>query len=158
GARLVALSGCPGHVADRGVRPPRGQADLLGPAVPALPSSRGRPRTGVDGPRPPGRGAPSLRPAAGHRAGPGRHGHRPLAGPDPEPMTAALAPLTIEIGLAALLLVVFLATLVERGDDRRAAGWIATFGVLALLGLAMALPPSGSALGGMFVQDGLAVF
>jgi len=73
-------------------------------------------------------------------------------------MSPSLAPFAIEIGLGALLLVVFVATLVGRGGDRRAVGWIATIGVLALLGLAMALPPAGSALGGMFVQDGLAVF
>src|SRR5262244_345718 len=73
-------------------------------------------------------------------------------------MSSSLAPFAIEIGLGALLLVVFVATLVGRGGDRRAVGWIATTGVLALLGLAMALPPAGSALGGTFVQDGLAVF
>jgi NADH-quinone oxidoreductase subunit N len=73
-------------------------------------------------------------------------------------VSATLAPFTLEIGLAGLLLVLFVATLAGRGPDRRALGWIATVGVLVLLAIAMGLAPSGPALGGMFVQDGLAVF
>jgi NADH-quinone oxidoreductase subunit N len=73
-------------------------------------------------------------------------------------VSATLAPFTLEIGLAVLLLVLFVATLAGRGADRRALGWIATVGVLVLLAIAMGLAPSGPALGGMFVQDGLAVF
>jgi NADH-quinone oxidoreductase subunit N len=73
-------------------------------------------------------------------------------------VSATLAPFTLEIGLATLLLVLYVGTVVGRGGDRRALGWIATVGVLVLLAIAMALPPSGPALGGMFVQDGLAVF
>jgi NADH-quinone oxidoreductase subunit N len=69
-----------------------------------------------------------------------------------------LAPFALEIGLAGLLLLVFVVNLISRGEDRRAVGWLATVGVLVLLGVAMALPPAGSTLGGMFVQDGLAVF
>src|SRR5574341_1394265 len=46
--------------------------------------------------------------------------------------------LLLEFGLAALLLLVFVANLGLRGPDRRVIGWIAT--------------------GGMFAQDGLAIF
>jgi NADH-quinone oxidoreductase subunit N len=65
---------------------------------------------------------------------------------------------TLEIGLGVLLLVVFAATLVARGDDRRWIGWLAAAGVLVLLGLSMSLAPTASRLGGAFVQDGLSIF
>src|SRR5262245_42030382 len=158
GAWLVALSRRARHPVDRRVRAARGQADLLGSAVAAFPPSRGRAGTGVGGPGHPGGRPGRLRHGAGHRAGPGGHHDRPLAGEDPQAVSATLAPFTIEIGLAGLLLLVFVVTLASRGGDRRAVGWIATLGVLVLLGLAMALPPAGPALSGMFVQDGLAVF
>jgi NADH-quinone oxidoreductase subunit N len=73
-------------------------------------------------------------------------------------VSATLAPFTLEIGLALLVLIVFVATLLGRGADRRVIGWIATLGVLGLLALAMAQAPLPPALGGMFVQDGLAIF
>jgi NADH-quinone oxidoreductase subunit N len=65
---------------------------------------------------------------------------------------------TLEIGLGVLMLAVFVAGLVARGDDRRWVGWLAAVGVLALVGLAMALAPTAPRLGGAFVQDGLAIF
>jgi NADH-quinone oxidoreductase subunit N len=68
-----------------------------------------------------------------------------------------LSPVVLEAGLGALLLVVFVITL-GGPTAGRAAGWVATMGVLLLLGLSMLLAPSGPALGGMFVQDGLAIF
>ncbi len=71
---------------------------------------------------------------------------------------SALAPFTLELGLGALLLLVFVAGLISRGEDRRGIAWLATGGVLVLGVGAMFVTPSGSALGGMFVQDGLAVF
>jgi NADH-quinone oxidoreductase subunit N len=71
---------------------------------------------------------------------------------------SALAPLVLEAGLALLLLVVFVAGLTVRGEDRRAIAWIATLGVLVLTAVAMLVAPAGPALGGMFVQDGLALF
>lgn len=67
------------------------------------------------------------------------------------------SPMVLELGLGVLLLVVFAVTLIARADGRVAA-WVATLGVLGLLGLSMLLAPSGEALGGMFVQDGLAIF
>jgi len=69
-----------------------------------------------------------------------------------------LAPFTLELGLGALLLIVFVGALVARGDDRRALAWLATLGVLALGVLSAFAHPVGPALGGMFVQDGLALF
>jgi NADH-quinone oxidoreductase subunit N len=71
---------------------------------------------------------------------------------------SSLAPFTLEIALGVLLLAVFVAGLVGRGQDRRGVARLATGGVLVLGVWAMFVTPAGSALGGMFVQDGLAVF
>jgi NADH-quinone oxidoreductase subunit N len=71
---------------------------------------------------------------------------------------SAAGPLVLEAGLGVLLLAVFVATLLLRGEDRRAAGWLATGGVLVLACASLALSPAGPALDGMFVQDGLALF
>jgi NADH-quinone oxidoreductase subunit N len=69
-----------------------------------------------------------------------------------------MAPFVLELGLGLLLLLVFVTNLAARGDDRRALGILAVGGVL-VLGIASALlRPAGPALGGMFVQDGLALF
>ncbi|HEX9325577.1 MAG TPA: NADH-quinone oxidoreductase subunit N, partial [Reyranella sp.] len=70
----------------------------------------------------------------------------------------ALAPFVLEVGLGLLLLLVFGAGLVTRGEDRRGIAWLATGGVLVLAAVAMFVAPAGLALGGMFVQDGLAIF
>jgi NADH-quinone oxidoreductase subunit N len=69
-----------------------------------------------------------------------------------------MMPFALELGLATLILIVFVATLLARGDDRRWVGWLATIGVLALGLAAMIVPPTPPAMGGMFVQDGLALF
>jgi NADH-quinone oxidoreductase subunit N len=71
---------------------------------------------------------------------------------------SALAPFVLEVGLGLLLLIVFGAGLVARGEDRRGIAWLATGGVLVLAAVAMFLAPAGPGLGGMFVQDGLAIF
>jgi NADH-quinone oxidoreductase subunit N len=71
---------------------------------------------------------------------------------------SALAPFTLELALGALLLMVFVAGLLSRGEDRRPLAWLATVGVLALGVLSAFVRPAGPALGGMFVQDGLAIF
>ncbi|MGH7418675.1 MAG: NADH-quinone oxidoreductase subunit N, partial [Candidatus Rokuibacteriota bacterium] len=71
---------------------------------------------------------------------------------------SALAPFVLEVGLGLLLLIVFGAGLVARGEDRRGIAWLATGGVLVLAAAAMFVVPAGPALGGMFVQDGLAIF
>ena len=69
-----------------------------------------------------------------------------------------LAPFVLELGLGVVLLLVFLAGLLARGEDRRGIAWLATGGVLVVGVVALFVAPAGPALGGMFVQDGLAVF
>jgi len=64
----------------------------------------------------------------------------------------------LELGVGALMLLVFIATLLARGDDRRWIGWLAAAGTLALTLLALSLSPAPAQLGGAFVQDGLALF
>ena len=66
--------------------------------------------------------------------------------------------LPLELGLGGLLLLVFVVGLAHRGSDRRAIGWVATGGVLGLALASFLVRPTGPALGGMFVQDGLAIF
>ncbi|HXG02898.1 MAG TPA: NADH-quinone oxidoreductase subunit N [Candidatus Binatia bacterium] len=64
----------------------------------------------------------------------------------------------LELGLAALILALFVATMLARGDDRRWLGWLAAAGLLILTVAALAVPETGPRLGGAFVQDGLALF
>jgi NADH-quinone oxidoreductase subunit N len=64
----------------------------------------------------------------------------------------------LELGLAGLIVGLFVATLLARGEDRRWLGWVATAGVLGLTLLSLGLPEAGPRLGGAFVQDGLALF
>ena len=64
----------------------------------------------------------------------------------------------VEIGLSALLVVVFGMTIFWRADDRRPIGWAAAGGVLVVLGVAFVIAPAPPALGGIFVLDGLALF
>jgi len=65
-----------------------------------------------------------------------------------------VAPYVLELGVGALMLVVFAVGVF----GRRRVGALATAGVFVLAAGALALAPSGPALGGMFVQDGLAIF
>ncbi len=65
---------------------------------------------------------------------------------------------TLELGLGALLLVVFVAGLAARGTDRRWIAWLALAGVVGLEAIAFSLSPVETASGAMFVQDGLALF
>ncbi|PYN16669.1 MAG: NADH-quinone oxidoreductase subunit N [Candidatus Rokuibacteriota bacterium] len=64
----------------------------------------------------------------------------------------------LELGLAVVALLVFGASLGARGSDRRWIAWLATGGVLVLGIVSMFVAPTRPALGGMFVQDGLAIF
>ncbi|MBI1734279.1 MAG: hypothetical protein HYR51_03815 [Candidatus Rokubacteria bacterium] len=70
----------------------------------------------------------------------------------------SVTPFALEIGLGALLLVVFGANLLTAREDRRHLAWIAFAGVSLLTVLSMTLRPAEPALGGMFVLDGLAIF
>jgi NADH-quinone oxidoreductase subunit N len=67
-------------------------------------------------------------------------------------------PLVLELATGVLMLLVFAIGLFRPGPDRRVVGIVATAGVFAVGVLAMLLAPSGATLGGMFVQDGLALF
>ncbi len=64
------------------------------------------------------------------------------------------APYVLELGVGALMLIVFAVGVLAR----RPVGALATAGVLLLAAVALALRPAGPAVGGMFVQDGLAIF
>ena len=71
------------------------------------------------------------------------------------------SPYAIELGFGVLLLLVFVMTLVVRGDDRRKIGWIAALGVLAILVGSLLVPPASPAPpppDTLFVLDGLAIF
>src|SRR5439155_1573817 len=93
-----------------------------------------------------------VRVRAGPRAGPGGHRDGPAAGEGPAAMT--VIPYVLELGVGALMLVVFAVGVF----GRRRVGALATAGVFVLAAAALALKPSGPALNGMFVQDGLAIF
>ena len=69
-----------------------------------------------------------------------------------------MSALTLELGLGVLMLIVFVASLVARGTDRRWIAWIATLGIVALGILSAVVKPTAPTLFGMFVQDALAIF
>src|SRR5206468_537464 len=109
------------------------------------------------------RGARALRHGARGRDRPDRHGDHAPGIADRRALTPVPGPetvraFTLEIGLGALLLLVFVANLGVRGGDRRVVGWIASGGVLVLALTSFLVRPAPPALGGMFVQDGLAIF
>jgi NADH-quinone oxidoreductase subunit N len=68
------------------------------------------------------------------------------------------APFVLEIGLSILMVVLLFVQLASRSEDRRHVGWLALLGTALLTVVAMTLRPTEPALGGMFVQDGLAIF
>jgi NADH-quinone oxidoreductase subunit N len=67
-------------------------------------------------------------------------------------MTAV--PYVLELGVGALMLIVFAVGVLAR----RPVGVLATAGVFVLAAVALALRPAAPGMGGMFVQDGLAIF
>lgn len=66
-------------------------------------------------------------------------------------------PHVLELGVGALMLLVFFLHLALRGEDHRVLGWVAVVGLALLTGVAMVLAPD-TAPRGMFALDGLAVF
>jgi len=66
--------------------------------------------------------------------------------------------MSLEIGLALLILVIFVVGLSTRGEDRRRVGVVAAIGLVVLLGLSWRAEPGAVLFGGTFVQDELAIF
>ena len=69
-----------------------------------------------------------------------------------------MSALTLELSLGVLMLIVFVASLLARGTDRRWIAWIATLGIVALGVLSALVKPTPPTLFGMFAQDALAIF
>src|SRR5207247_10791156 len=80
-------------------------------------------------------------------------GHGDGAAPVQDPAAVTAAPYVLELGVGALMLSVFAVGVL----GRRPVGALATAGVFVIGVAALALAPSGAALGGMFVPDGLAI-
>jgi NADH-quinone oxidoreductase subunit N len=66
--------------------------------------------------------------------------------------------MTLEVGLAVLILVVFVVGLSWRGQDKRQLGVIVAIGLAVLLWMAFRVEPGAVLFGGTFVQDELAIF
>jgi NADH-quinone oxidoreductase subunit N len=66
--------------------------------------------------------------------------------------------LGLELGLAALLLLVFFAGLFSRSTDRSGIGLLSVIGTFLLLVASFFVEPAGSFFGGAFVLDDLALF
>lgn len=70
----------------------------------------------------------------------------------------ALGPLSLEVGLGALMLVILLLGLSRPAVADRRSGWVALAGLLALTAMSFAASPGGAWFGGSYVVDGLALF
>ena len=66
--------------------------------------------------------------------------------------------MALEVGLAILILLVFVAGLSGRGPDKRRLGVLVAIGLAILLWLAFRVDPGAVLFGGSFVQDELAIF
>ena len=70
-------------------------------------------------------------------------------------MTGGMA---LEVGLAVLILLVFVVGLSWRGHDKRQLGVLVAIGLAVLLWMAFRVEPGAVLFGGTFVQDELAIF
>jgi len=70
----------------------------------------------------------------------------------------ASSPLLLEVGLAVLMLIVFLVGLVTPAGDKRRVGVLAAIGLVILLGLSWRAEAGAEMFNGAFVQDELALF
>ena len=66
--------------------------------------------------------------------------------------------MALEVGLAVLILLVFVGGLSWRGRDKRRLGVLVAIGLVILLWLAFRAEPGAALFGGSFVQDELAIF
>src|SRR4029453_9147575 len=155
---VVALPRRDRGLPDFRLRPPRRQADLLGPQEPrsALPAPAGCPGAGVGRPRHPRLHPGALRRGAGHR--PRARRHRDGAPSPPSRGASMMGGMGLELGLALLILLVFFTGLLTRGEDKRRVGVLAAVGLVVLLGLSFRAEPGPVLFGGTFVQDELAIF
>ncbi len=71
---------------------------------------------------------------------------------------SAFGPMTLEIGLGALMLVVLLLGIFRPAVPDRRAGWVALIGLLVLVAASFAATPGGTLFGGSYVVDALALF
>lgn len=71
---------------------------------------------------------------------------------------SAFGPLSLEIGLGALMLVVLLLGIFRPATPDRRAGGVALIGLLALVAASFAATPGGTLFGGSYVVDALALF
>ena len=96
-------------------------------------------------------------------AGPGAGGHRHHPAPEPSvgaPVNGpeAGSPLVLEVGLALLMLAVFLVGLFMSGDDKRRVGVLTAIGLVVLFGFSWRTEAGAELFHGTFVQDELALF
>lgn len=70
----------------------------------------------------------------------------------------ALGPLSLEVGLGALMLVILLLGLSRPALPDRRTGWVALAGLLVLTAMSFAASPGGALFGGSYVVDALALF
>lgn len=68
------------------------------------------------------------------------------------------SPLVLEVGLALLMLIVFVVGLFMRGPDKRRVGVLTAIGLVVLLGLSWRTEAGAELFHGAFVQDELALF
>ena len=66
--------------------------------------------------------------------------------------------MALEVGLAVLILLVFVAGLAWRGQDKRRLGVLVAIGLAVLLWMSFRVEPGAALFGGTFVQDELAIF
>lgn len=71
---------------------------------------------------------------------------------------SVLGPMTLEIGLGLLMLVVLLLGIFRPARPDRRAGFVALLGLAVLAGLSFALAPTGPHFGASYVVDALALF
>src|SRR5262249_36451185 len=142
------------------LRPPRGEADLLGAVRDRAARGVGRPprrpRDRAREPRLPLRGPHPIRARPRARALADRPCRHRAAGPSRSAL--AVMRLEHELGVGALALVVLLVGLAGGARRGREVGLIAAIGLAGLYGLSLVIDARGPLFDGAFVVDGLAVF